>query len=177
MTTFLPPVTLPHFPYPPETILYPGHAIVEAYHHSIVSHWNLSSYIRLNHEVVEAKWIGDGEEGEWKLRVRDRSADEKEGEEKAFDHLIVASGHNHFPYEPKFEGSELWLAAGDEKKEGNGRRIVHSIYYRYPEEFAGRNVVVVGGGASGQDIAGRVAPYVNSVSWLPVPIPRPQSKS
>lgn len=150
-------VTLPHFPYPPETILYPGHAIVEEYQHSIVDHYRLSSYIHLNSEVVEARWVGSETQGTWLLTVQDT----RQGsvEETSFDHLIVASGHNHFPYEPKLGGEDEWPG-----------RIMHSTYYRRAEEFSGRNIVVVGGGASGQDIALRVAPFANSVRYIISPL-------
>ena len=46
----------------------------------------------------------------------------------------------------------------------NGPIIFHSIFFRHPEDFIGRNVLVVGGRASGCDVAERVVGHAVSVS-------------
>ncbi|KAH9177689.1 hypothetical protein EDB89DRAFT_2226105 [Lactarius sanguifluus] len=58
------------------------------------------------------------------------------------DHLNVATGH--YPYEPEFQGQQVSTPS---------RKILHSIFYREPEVYRGRNILVVGGGGSGKDIA------------------------
>src|SRR5690606_13065236 len=40
--------------------------------------------------------------------------------------------------------------------------VLHSREYKSPERFAGRHVLVVGGGNSGFDIAADVAPYAGA---------------
>ena len=148
-------MTIPHFPFRPETPLYPQHPDVQQYHVDIINHWNLSSHLRLNHEILESRWIGSSEKGQWRLLIKDRLHNETTTEEE-FDHLIIANGHNHYPYEPVIEGREEW-------ERGSHRLILHSIFYRNPEDFKARNVVVVGGGASGRDIAQQVVEFANSV--------------
>ncbi|KAF8269762.1 hypothetical protein EI94DRAFT_1699223 [Lactarius quietus] len=72
-----------------------------------------------------------------------------------FDHLIVANGHFHYPYEPRSKGNRCG-------KLGAGREIHHSVYYREPEVYRGHNVLIVGGSASGRDIAQQVVGFANS---------------
>jgi len=64
-----------------------------------------------------------------------------------FDAVVVASGHYNEPYLPSLPGEADWLA-GD-----TSRSIMHSLRYTDPEEFRGKSVLVVGGRASGVDIA------------------------
>jgi hypothetical protein len=96
------PVTIPQFPFPPGTVLFPNHTFIYQYHKSIVSHWNLSSYIRLSHEVLAADWHGDKVSGHWQLTTLDHTNNRTA--HARFDHLIVATGHNHYPNEPRFQG-------------------------------------------------------------------------
>ena len=143
-------MTYPNFPFPPGTPLIASHVDILAYHESYAAHYNLAPYIRLNHTVLRTSWEGDSRAGWWKVRVRHR-----EGEivEQRFDHLIVASGHNHYPrVPPNWEGLDEWLEGGEK------REVLHSIFFRNPERYVNRTVVVVGAGASGRDVADLVAP-------------------
>ncbi|TFY66911.1 hypothetical protein EVG20_g4167 [Dentipellis fragilis] len=158
-----PTMTIPKFPFRPGTALYPQHQPVYQYHADIVNYWNLSSHLKLNYEVLESKWQGSSIAGEWILQVRDREQDVVQ--DFAFDHLIIANGHNHYPYEPRLEGRERW------EQSGVNRTVFHSIFYRNPEDYRGKNIVVVGGGASGRDVAQQVVGVANSVRrqlYLPV---------
>ncbi len=56
--------------------------------------------------------------------------------------VIVAIGHQHTP----------WMPAWPERDQFPGH-ILHSVDYRNPGEFRDRDVLVVGGGCSGLDIA------------------------
>ena len=151
-------MTLPHFPFPLNTVLFPNHTVAFQYHQSITSHWNLSPYIRLRHEVLAADWHGDNVSGHWQLATLDHA--QNRTVHARFDHLLVANGHNHYPYEPKFQGKQEWVASAPD------RQILHSIFYREPEAFRGRNILVVGGGSSGRDIAQQVVGFANSVRTI-----------
>ncbi|KAI0291234.1 hypothetical protein B0F90DRAFT_1824041 [Multifurca ochricompacta] len=152
-------LTIPQFPFLVGTALFPNHTFVFKYHESIISHWNLSSYIHLEHEVLSADWHGNNVSGHWQLTTHDHARNRST--RARFDHLIVATGHNHYPYEPKLQGRPTWEASAP------GRKVLHSMFYRDPEAYSGRNVLVVGGGASGRDIAQQVVGFANSVRTLP----------
>jgi putative flavoprotein involved in K+ transport len=57
-------------------------------------------------------------------------------------HVIVAIGHQHTPWLPDWPGRDQFPG-----------RILHSLEYRNAKEFRGKDVLVVGGGCSGLDIA------------------------
>ncbi|PIL35194.1 hypothetical protein GSI_02984 [Ganoderma sinense ZZ0214-1] len=157
-----PTMTYPNFTFPPGTPLFPTWDYVQRYHAAFAEHFNFSQHVRLHHRVEAANWVGDAEEGEWELEVHVEDPSESGVPTKAFkrnfDHLVVANGHNHYPNIPKWDGTNNWLAntpAGTPQRE-----IIHSIYYRHPERYTNRTVVIVGAGASGRDAAlqvGKVA--------------------
>jgi cation diffusion facilitator CzcD-associated flavoprotein CzcO len=57
-------------------------------------------------------------------------------------HVIVATGHQHTPLIPAWPGREQFTG-----------RLLHSAEYRNPREFHGADVLVVGPGCSGMEIA------------------------
>ncbi len=57
-------------------------------------------------------------------------------------HLIIATGHQHTPLIPTWPGRERFSG-----------RLLHSAEYRNPREFHGADVLVVGPGCSGMEIA------------------------
>ena len=158
-------MAFPGFPYPPHTPLYPFHAQVEAYHRSFASHFDLYPYIRFNHSVESVQWVGDASTGFWELSISTsgpqveivplsktsvRNARHRSRITRCFDHLVVAGGHFHFPKFPQWATND---AANQWSQNGKGRSIVHSVYFRDPEEFTGKIVLIVGSGPSGEDIA------------------------
>jgi cation diffusion facilitator CzcD-associated flavoprotein CzcO len=56
--------------------------------------------------------------------------------------LIIATGHQHTPLIPAWPGREQFSG-----------RLLHSAEYRNPEDFRGADVLVVGPGSSGMEIA------------------------
>ncbi|KAI0642999.1 FAD/NAD-P-binding domain-containing protein [Trametes meyenii] len=157
-----PTMTYPNFTYPPFTPLFPGHQFVQKYHYDYAKHHGLLSHIRLHHRVASANWEGDAQSGRWDVEVHRLDPTNHRGEplnvlRKSFDHLIVANGHNHYPHVPQWEGTEGWLA---NTPEGTPRReIIHSIYYRLPEKYTNRTVVIIGAGASGRDASLQVGKF------------------
>jgi cation diffusion facilitator CzcD-associated flavoprotein CzcO len=57
-------------------------------------------------------------------------------------HVIVATGHNHTPYVPSWPGREAFSG-----------RLLHAAEYRSPAAFRDADVLVVGSGCSGMEIA------------------------
>jgi cation diffusion facilitator CzcD-associated flavoprotein CzcO len=71
---------------------------------------------------------------------------------ETFDAVIVANGHFITPYIPDIPNIAEWNTA-------HPGLISHSKYYRRPEEFAGKKVIVVGNSASGADISNQIASH------------------
>jgi putative flavoprotein involved in K+ transport len=67
--------------------------------------------------------------------------------------VVSATGTWSSPNVPRLPGRETFAG-----------RVIHSAHYRYPEEFAGRRVVVVGGGNSGAQIVADLFERA-TVSW------------
>ncbi|KAJ7716916.1 hypothetical protein DFH07DRAFT_934075 [Mycena maculata] len=163
--TPVPSMTYPGFPFPPGTPLYPTHEHIYAYHRRYAEHFDLTPHIQFNHTVDAARWIGDAEDGHWDLLVSTESGQTT----RAADHLIVATGNNHYPHIPVWKGQDIWLAR-DARRE-----IVHASYYSAPEKYTNRTVVVVGGRASALDIVTQVSVHAartflssrSPVSWEP----------
>src|SRR5262249_46566606 len=83
------------------------------------------------------------EDGAWTLRS-------SSGEERRYREIVCALGANGRPRLAPIEGS----FAGEQ---------LHSAEDRNPERFAGRNVLVIGLGTSGAEVAGEVAASARSV--------------
>ncbi|KAJ3514233.1 hypothetical protein NLJ89_g2488 [Agrocybe chaxingu] len=145
--TPVPFMTYPGFPFTEGTPLFPSHEYVQTYHARYADELNLRGHIRFHHRLEKAAWEGPSKEGFWNLTISDR----KKGvvQTKTHDHLVIASGNNHIPHIPTWEGQDEWLA--NSPPGGLKRRLIHSIYYREPEEFTGQSVLIVGNGASGRD--------------------------
>jgi cation diffusion facilitator CzcD-associated flavoprotein CzcO len=69
--------------------------------------------------------------------------------------LINATGTWDRPFWPRYPGQETFL----------GRQL-HTAQYAGPEEFTGRRVVVVGGGASATQHLLEIAPWAAATTWV-----------
>lgn len=108
---------------------------------------------------MSSNWVGNSTWGQWNVTVRDA---QEQLFTRTFDHLVVASGHNQYPYIPTWRGQDAWLA--NSPVNGPTREIVHSIWYREPQLYANKTVIIVGSGASGQDMASQIVGYANQAS-------------
>ena len=99
----------------------------------------LESYVR-HHDLdvrtgVEVRRLErDEASGEWVLEVTD-------GELRA-PHVVVATGYNHTPVMPSWPGSDSFSGT-----------LIHGQDYRNPEPYRGKDVLVVGSGNTGAEIA------------------------
>ncbi|KAL0568078.1 monooxygenase [Marasmius crinis-equi] len=132
------------YPFPPSTNLYPPAHVAEEYLRSFTEEFRLGEYIKLRTRVERATW--DADSGRWKVTYR---AEGEDTQEDLFDLTIIANGHYHLPRYPSIPGLQAWHTQG---------KLTHSAWYRHPlPTDRGRKVLVVGGGASGNDIAAEVA--------------------
>ncbi|WP_305783091.1 flavin-containing monooxygenase [Symbioplanes lichenis] len=91
--------------------------------------------VRTGTTVTGVKAGADG----WILRLLD-------GSEQAARTLVVATGYLHTPVVPPWPGREQWTG-----------ELTHSADYRNAEPFRGKDVLVVGPGNSGAEIASDLA--------------------
>lgn len=156
LTTNLPhPLMSFHdFPFPAETPLYPPASTVQGYILSYAEHFGLRQYIQLNKRVKKAVWLEDAKEWE----VSSEQEGEVEVEVRRCDKLIVANGHYSRPHIPLDDlqglADERWLG-----------KWIHSGSYRNPLSYAGKKVLVIGGGPSGQDISREIGEAAREVLW------------
>ncbi len=99
---------------------------------------NLRRFILFNNAVRLVEF--DQEKDQFKVRVEDLAS----GKHRIylFDYVIVATGHFSTPHVPDFEGIERFTG-----------RVLHSHDFRDAEQFAGLNLLIVGGSYSAEDIA------------------------
>ena len=124
----------PDFPMPQEYPDYPHHSQILAYLRAYAEQFRLIEHIHFSTEVIRVEPIteGDARTG-WIITF-------KNGHVERFDMLVIGNGHHWFPKLPEYRGAFTgkWL---------------HSAEYRTQDIFAGRRVLIVGGGNSGCDIA------------------------
>ncbi|KAI0035441.1 hypothetical protein K488DRAFT_76590 [Vararia minispora EC-137] len=123
------------FPFPPETPLYPTAAIVLQYLNAYADSFNLRRYIQLRTRLEGAWW--NTEDRLWNVTLSN-------GKRADYDTLLIANGHYRTPRYPRTPGLTHWAEAG---------RVMHSVWYRRPDQFANfKKLVVVGGGPSARDL-------------------------
>ncbi|WVQ81677.1 hypothetical protein IAT38_003802 [Cryptococcus sp. DSM 104549] len=132
-------------PYPDGTVEYPTHKTIYQYQARHGDQY--TDYIRFNRVVTRVRHNPSEETKakrwlvEWTPSVTSGSVDVGSVFEEQFDYIVVANGTDSRPYIPYIDG--LWDWKGE---------LVHSRWYRKPEEWAGKTVMVVGGGPSSADI-------------------------
>ncbi|WP_109355481.1 NAD(P)/FAD-dependent oxidoreductase [Sphingorhabdus sp. EL138] len=117
------------FPFPPGTPHYPSNLQVFNYLKSFAEAENLYKYIEFDTQVTNISPIG---QNRWQIEASSRTFEA--------DVVIVCSGTLWTPVTPHFPG----------EFDGSVR---HAQTYKDPSEFEGKNVLIVGCGNSGVDIA------------------------
>jgi len=119
------------FPIPAEYPTYLGHRHARAYFDAYAKHYGLYPHIEFERSV---EWV-DRRDGspQWIVTLDG-------GECRRYGGLVIANGHNWKPRLPSYPGHFNGLT-------------LHSADYKKPDVFAGKRVLVVGGGTSGCDIA------------------------
>jgi thioredoxin reductase len=130
------------FPMPEDLPEYPSHWEIAAYFDSYVDHFGFRGKIAFRTEVVKVEPRDEG--FDVTLRGRTAYGDPDEPETRTYRHVIVANGHHWDPRwpEPSYPGAENF--PGEQ---------LHAHYYRTPDRFVGKRVLVLGIGNSASDIA------------------------
>ena len=123
---------------------YPPRAVLHDYIMGRVEKAGVRSMVRFNSPVRWVEW--DEATRLFTVRVKDQVADHSY--EEQFDHVIVASGHFSTPNVPQFEGIETFPG-----------RVMHAHDFRSADEFAGKDVLMIGSSYSAEDIGTQCVKY------------------
>ncbi|XP_030443412.2 probable indole-3-pyruvate monooxygenase YUCCA11 [Syzygium oleosum] len=127
---------LPHMPFPSNSPTFvPRNQFVE-YLDNYKSYFEIKPYYRRTVETTSY----DDRIGKWRIVATNMGSGEQEVYVAEF--LVVASGENSEGVMPEVDGLESF-----------GGEAMHSSNYRNGKEFRGKNVLVVGCGNSGMEIA------------------------
>ncbi|SFE92263.1 FAD-dependent oxidoreductase [Blastococcus tunisiensis] len=132
---------LPGLPFEQPEATTPAVASVPAYFAEYERHFDLPVHrpvrVRAVHRAAGDRFRVETDAGDWTARA-----------------IVNATGTWTRPFVPRYPGQELF----------RGRQL-HTVDYRDPAEFAGRHVVVVGGGASATQLLGEIS-TVASTTWV-----------
>lgn len=132
--------------WPQDRPLFPTHDQVLQYIEAYAK--DVEHLITFKTQVLEVR---KGSDQRWRVKTQQVTPDGNGvTSEQIFDAVAVASGHFDVPYIPPVPGMEEWNRAYPEV-------LSHSKFYRTPENYAGKTVIVVGNSASGVDIAAQIA--------------------
>ena len=146
-----------------ENSLYPPRHVVSQYLESYAA--ELVDLIQFHTQAQDLHYQQIDKRDAWSLKTCDLGTGETKTQ--IFDAVAVCSGHYNTPYIPKITGLQSWAG----RYRGS---ISHSKFYRIPDVFENKKVVIVGNSASGMDIANQVSqksklPLImsqRSSSWL-----------
>ncbi|GKY97061.1 hypothetical protein MPSEU_000664700 [Mayamaea pseudoterrestris] len=139
------------------------HEQVHTYLQEYAKHFDLEQYIHTNCRVEHVRVLLEhGASGlangrDWKKirvdwTVTKTNDSPTESCSDVFEALCIANGHYALPAIPPLEGMHYFKG-----------RVLHSIEYDVPQEFAGQSVLCVGGRASGSDLAREIAMHAKHV--------------
>ncbi|KAK8614585.1 hypothetical protein V6N13_068385 [Hibiscus sabdariffa] len=127
---------LPHFPFPDSYPRFISKEQFISYLDDYVSHFKITPLYRRCVESAEF----DEETGKWIVKARNLGSNEVEVFKGRF--LAVASGEACDPYTPEIQGLKSFPGL-----------VLHSTQFRNGKAFTDKNVLVVGSGNSGMEIA------------------------
>jgi len=125
------------------TRMYPGRQEIHDYLKKCIERHNLRPHIRLNARFEEAKW--DESASLWRVRTGDGSLIEARV-------LVSGMGALHVPRYPVFKGQERFAGPA-----------FHSALWDDAVNLEGKNVAVVGTGASAIQFVPQIAPRVSNL--------------
>ncbi|MGZ8737839.1 MAG: flavin-containing monooxygenase [Nocardioides sp.] len=131
------------YPMPEDLPDYPNHWQIAQYFDDYVDHFGFRDQITFRTEVVKVEPVG-AHEYAVTVRGRNEQGEPTEPEVGHYEHVVVANGHHwdaRWP-EPSFPGAEDFPGVQ-----------LHAHYYKTPEIFTDKRVLVLGIGNSATDIA------------------------
>jgi cation diffusion facilitator CzcD-associated flavoprotein CzcO len=130
-------------PSPDWTRMYPGRQEIQEYLQRCITRYGLAPQIRLNTRFQEAVW--DESSGVWQATTHD-------GLRIQARVLVSGMGALHVPRYPELQGRDSFKGP-----------TFHSSTWDYSVDLAGKNVAVVGTGASAIQFVPQIAPHVGKL--------------
>lgn len=132
--------------FPADSLIFPSREHVQEYLVSYAK--DIRHLIRFSSQVQDVRLRQVDGKDQWDVDVLDL----RNGEvtTSTFDAVCVASGHYSTIYIPDIKNISQF-------NEAHPGVIMHSKYYRTPDDFADKKVVVVGNSASGLDISNQIS--------------------
>ena len=121
-----------------------GQAEIVDYFEGVARKYRLTPHIRFNTEVTEARF--DEAAGLWRIRTA-------AGEEFSANVLVSGVGQLNRPAFPKIDGLDLFKGAQ-----------FHSARWDHSVDLAGKNIAVIGNGASAIQFVPEIAPKVGKLT-------------
>ncbi|KAK7959171.1 uncharacterized protein PG986_004025 [Apiospora aurea] len=139
-------------PWPKNAPLYPSHQQVLDYLRS----YSKGVEVEYGTEVVGLVRRTRMWPHRWQLTIKKR--DSKEETKLDFGYAVVCIGTFDKPFMPEYDGLAEWQEAYPDT-------VTHSKNFRDVESYRSKNVVVVGTGPSGDDIASKLSRVAKTVWW------------
>ena len=108
---------------------------------------DIQHLVHFQTQVTSVRHLPFSDQSTWLVRTRNLRTDEFT--EDVYDAVLVANGHYTVPFLPAIKGISAWNAAYP-------GTINHSKFYRRPDGYAGKKVLIIGNSASGTDIASQI---------------------
>ena len=121
---------------------------LQAYFQDVLERHGIGEHVRFNTVATQASWDDDAKT--WTVQVRDADGRTDTLNARA---VISAVGQLNTPFIPEFEGAESFSGPA-----------FHSARWDHGVDLAGKDVAMIGAGASGFQIAPAVATEVNSLT-------------
>lgn len=140
--------------FPEDIQLFPKHQMVQRYLEDYAR--DVRHHIKFETQVLDVRLHHtrqhDSEEYRdvWEVQSQDLRTSKHYID--TYDAVVCANGHYATPYVPAITGMETW-------GQKYPRSISHAKYYRRPDVYEGKKVLIVGNHASGSDISNQIIPY------------------
>jgi len=135
------------FPMPKAFPNYPHHSQVLEYFVHYAKHFGLIPMVNFRTHVDHVEPLPDGG-----YKVSTKNLDSGITKSSSYNTVLICNGHHWNPKMPDILGKF-------------DSEIIHSRYYRNPDNFKDKKVLVLGVGNSGVDIACDVAPVATRTFW------------
>lgn len=136
----------PDFPIPQEEASYISSENMIAFLNKYTEKYSIRERIKFLHHVIRIQ----PKNNKWEVLVKDLQNDIYKTE--VFEYVMICNGHYHTPSYPRLNGIEDFIGT-----------TLHSHDYRNPDSFKDENVLVIGAGPSGMDLAHSISLVAKTV--------------